>query len=51
VDNRVADFGKQRPTPTVLDLRDSLDAILAGKPVPHRSTKSVGCAITLKNTP
>jgi peroxiredoxin len=51
VDNRVEDFGKQRLAPTVLDLRDSLDAVLAGKPIPHATTKSVGCAITLKNTP
>src|SRR5580658_1071500 len=50
VDNRVADFGKQRLQPTVVDLRDSLDALLAGKPVPHATTKSVGCAITLKGT-
>jgi peroxiredoxin len=51
VDNRVEDFGKQRLQPTVLDLRDSLDAVLAGKPVPHATTKSVGCAITLKSAP
>jgi peroxiredoxin len=50
VDNRVEDFGKQRLQPTVLDLRDSLDAILAGQPVPHATTRSVGCAITLKGT-
>jgi peroxiredoxin len=51
VDNRVADFGKQRLQPTVVDLRDSLDAVLAGQSVPHATTKSVGCAITLKSTP
>ena len=47
IDDRVADFGKQRPKATVLDLRNSLDAILAGRPVPHATTKSIGCAITL----
>ena len=47
IDDRVADFGKQRLKPTALDLRDSLDAVLAGKPVPHPTTKSIGCAITL----
>lgn len=47
IDDRVADFGKQRLQPTVFDLRDSLDAILAGKPVPHPTTKSIGCAIAL----
>jgi peroxiredoxin len=47
IDDRVADFGKQRLKPTTLDLRDSLDAVLAGKPVPRATTKSIGCAITL----
>ena len=48
VDDRVVDFGKQRPQPRVVDLRDSLDAVLNSKPVPHPITKSIGCAITLK---
>ena len=48
IDNRVADFGKQRPRATVFDVRNSLDAILAGKPVPEAHTKSVGCSINLK---
>ncbi len=46
IDNRVVDFGKQRPQATEPDLRDALDAVLAGKPVPHPFTKSIGCAIT-----
>ena len=33
IDNRVEDFGKQRPQATVPDLRNALDALLAGKPV------------------
>ena len=45
IDNRVEDFGKQRPQATQSDLRDALDAVLAGKPVPHPTTKSIGCAI------
>ena len=45
IDNRVADFGKQRPQATEHDLRDALDAVLAGKPVVHPFTRSVGCAI------
>jgi len=45
IDNRVADFGKARPEATERDLRDALDAVLAGKPVPHPVTKSIGCAI------
>ena len=45
IDNRVADFGKARPQATERDVRDALDALLAGKPVPHPVTKSIGCAI------
>ncbi len=45
IDNRAVDFGVQRPRATELDLRDALDAVLAGKPVPHPRTKSIGCAI------
>lgn len=48
IDDRVADFGKQRLKATEFDLRDALDAVLAGKPVPHATTKSIGCAITLR---
>jgi peroxiredoxin len=45
IDDRVADFGKQRPQATQADLREALDEVLAGKPVAHPSTKSIGCAI------
>lgn len=45
IDNRVADFGKARPEATERDVRDALDAVLAGKPVAHPLTKSIGCAI------
>jgi peroxiredoxin len=45
IDNRVADFGKQRLEATERDLREALDAVLAGKPVAHPFTKSIGCAI------
>jgi peroxiredoxin len=45
IDNRVEDFGKQRPQATHPDLREALDAVLDGKPVPHPTTKSIGCAI------
>ena len=46
IDNRVEDFGKQRYQATEADLREALDAVLAGKQPPHAATKSVGCAIT-----
>ena len=49
VDNRLEDFGKQRTQITAFDLRDTLDAILAGRPVPHARTKALGCAITRKD--
>jgi peroxiredoxin len=45
IDNRVVDFGKQRQQATEADLREALDAVLAGKPVAHPFTKSIGCAI------
>lgn len=45
IDNRVADFGKQRFKATVPDLRNALDEVLAGKTVEHPVTKSIGCAI------
>jgi len=47
IDNRVEDFDKRRPEPTQFDLREALDAVLAGKPVPHPRTKAFGCAINL----
>jgi thiol-disulfide isomerase/thioredoxin len=46
VDNRLEDFGKQRVKITEFDLRDALDAVLSGKPVPHPRTRALGCAIT-----
>ena len=45
IDNRVEDFDKRRLAPTEHELRDALDAVLAGKPVLHPRTKSIGCAI------
>ena len=47
IDNRVEDFGKSRPKATVPDLRNALDAVLAGKPVSPDRTKSIGCSIPL----
>jgi peroxiredoxin len=46
IDNRVEDFGKTRIAATAFDLRDALDAVLAGRPVPHPRTRALGCAIT-----
>jgi len=49
IDNLLEDFGKQRVQVTEFDLRDTLEAILAGKPVPHARKKALGCAITRKS--
>jgi peroxiredoxin len=45
IDNRVEDFDRRRNVVTEHDLRDALDAVLAGKPVPRPTTRVVGCAI------
>lgn len=53
INNLYFDYGKRRAKPTQHDLRDALDAILAGKPVPQETTTSIGCFITkpvTKNT-
>lgn len=49
IDDRQVDYGKQRPQATQLDLRNALDAVLSGKPVPHPRTQPVGCSIVRKN--
>jgi len=46
IDNRLEDFGHERVEVTQFDLADAIDAVLAGKPVPHPRTKALGCAIT-----
>lgn len=45
IDNFYAGFGKARVAATEHDLRDALDAVLAGKPVAKAETKPVGCFI------
>jgi thiol-disulfide isomerase/thioredoxin len=45
IDNLVEAFGKTRYRATETDLRDALDAILAGRPVPRPRTHAVGCFI------
>jgi Redoxin len=46
IDDRLVDFGKERPQPTSRDLENALDAIVAGKPVPVAETRAVGCYLT-----
>ena len=43
IDDRYVDFGKSRPAPQTHDLEDAIKATLAGKPVAHPRTHSVGC--------
>jgi len=45
IDNFYAALGKSRQQVTVHDLRDALDAVLAGRPVPNPQTKALGCSI------
>jgi hypothetical protein len=45
IDNFYAALGKPRQQVTVHDLRDALDAVLAGRPVPNPETKALGCTI------
>lgn len=45
IDNRYVDLGKPRRVVTVHDLRDALDAVLAGKRVPQPETTALGCHI------
>ena len=46
IDDRYIEFGKDRPQPTVRDLERSLEAIVAGKPVPVAETRAVGCILS-----
>lgn len=45
IDDRYIEIGKTRYQATKHDLRDALDAVLAGKPVAHAKTQAVGCVI------
>lgn len=54
IDDRAIAIGKHAAEPQQRDLRDALDAILAGKPVRERFTKAIGCYLpepSAKNTP
>jgi len=46
VNDRFVDFGKARPAPTRDDLREALEAILAGRPVSEPRTQAIGCFIS-----
>ena len=48
IDDRFVALGKRRVEPTTRDLREALDAMLEGKPVPNPVTKAVGCYLPVK---
>ena len=48
IDNRVEDITRRRPAATEHELRDALDAVLAGKTPPQARTRAVGCYINLE---
>src|SRR6187401_2411441 len=45
IDNQYAALGKPRRVVTAHDVRDALDALLAGRPVIHPDTEAFGCFI------
>jgi hypothetical protein len=45
IDDKYAALGKRRTHVSAHNLRDALDAILAGRPVSHPVTQAVGCFI------
>jgi hypothetical protein len=45
IDDRNPALGVRRPEATTRDLRDAIDAVLAGKTVENARTKAVGCII------
>ena len=48
IDNQYAGLGKPRRVVTVHDVRDALDALLAGRHVAHPDTEAFGCFISRK---
>jgi hypothetical protein len=46
IDNLYVDLGRRRHAATVHDLRDAIDALLAGRPIAQPRTEAFGCYIT-----
>ena len=46
IDDRYVDFGKERAAPTQHDLKDALEACLAGKSPPRETARAIGCYIS-----
>jgi hypothetical protein len=51
IDDQYAEVGKRRPEATRHDLRDALEAVLAGRPAPCPRTEGVGCSIDFPSVP
>jgi hypothetical protein len=47
IDDRYVGLGKRRPEPTSRDLRDALEAVLAGRSVSTPRTEAIGCDIPI----
>jgi hypothetical protein len=45
IDDRFTDYGKSRTAPSRQDLREAIDCVLQGRPVPVATTQVVGCFI------
>ena len=45
IDDRFLELGRERPAATRPDLRNALNAVLAGKPISPAKTQAVGCFI------
>jgi hypothetical protein len=45
IDDLFYSFGKRRTAPTTRELRDALDAVLAGRPVAQATMPALGCEI------
>lgn len=45
IDDLYVQLGRTRPAPTRHDVREALDAVLAGRPVAEPETRAVGCFI------
>jgi hypothetical protein len=45
IDDRYVDFGKKRTAPSQRDLREAIDAVIAGRQVAVARTKAIGCFI------
>jgi hypothetical protein len=46
IDDLYVDIGRMRRTATTYDVREALDAVLAGRPVTRPETEAIGCSIS-----